>query len=133
VLNGASIYFHLTPAKLVYGNIQTTLIIFSSLVVGFLLVALPFALIATRRINSKTYKQSLFVISYSSTPFMLFGWIPHAAVKIALLAWTFAFVAVGVHIVMKKEYKEALIVTAALLVLIAAMSIVSQNYILAPV
>jgi hypothetical protein len=132
-LNEVSIYFGFNPATLVYGHFETAFIIFASLFAGFLIVAIPFALISQKKVNSKTYQKSLFVLVHAATPFMLFGWIPHAAIKVILLAWTFAFLAIGIHIQMKRTSRDSLLITLAIYIIIAVISVFSQNYVLAPV
>jgi Yip1 domain len=132
VLNQLSIYVGITPAKLTYGHLETAGMIFSSLVGGFIIIPVLFALISYGHINKKNYTTAFFVLVHSATPFMLLGWIPHAAVKVALLTWSFAFIIIGVHIQMKKDYRRATLITVALLLIIAAMSIASQNFVLAP-
>ena len=64
---------------------------------------------------------------------MLLGWIPHAVVKTALLIWALIFLMVGIHVRMKKNYKQAALITIALVIIIAIISLLSQNFVLAPV
>jgi predicted membrane channel-forming protein YqfA (hemolysin III family) len=132
-LNQASIFFGLTQSKLTYGHIETFFIIFISLVFGIFIVSLIFSLISLGKINKRSYMLAFYILAYSITPFMLFGWIPHAAVKVALLLWGIAFIIIGIHIKMNKTYKHAVIITVGLLVVITVLSLVSQNFVLAPI
>ncbi|GEM_PF-3778259 len=132
-MNQASIFFGLTPAKMIYGHLGTATIIFMSFVAGFFLISLVFSLLAYGKLSRNSYLTSLFVLVYSATPFMLLGWIPHAVVKTALLIWALIFLMVGIHVRMKKNYKQAALITIALVIVIALISILSQNFVLAPV
>src|SRR3989338_8726405 len=133
VLNEASIFFGFTPAKMIYGHLETAGIIFLSFIAGFFLISLIFSLLAYGRLDRNSYLTALFVLVYSATPFMLLGWIPHAVVKTALLIWALIFLMVGIHVRMKKNYKQAALITIALVIIIAIISLLSQNFVLAPV
>ncbi len=133
VMNQASIFFGFTPAKMIYGHLETAGIIFLSFIAGFFLIALVFSLLAYGKLDKNSYLTSLFVLVYSATPFMLLGWIPHAVVKTALLIWALIFLMVGIHVRTKKNYRQSVLITIALVVVIALISILSQNFVLAPV
>ena len=133
VLNELSIRAGITEYIPKAGPIESVIINYFSLLAGFFLLAvLVFLLLLmqeTKKMNGKL-AEVICILAYSTTPVMLFGWIPFSVIQAITILWSLAFLAIGIKTRLKLGNRPAIISILALVILMIILSVTFNNYII---
>ncbi|MBI3190691.1 YIP1 family protein [archaeon] len=133
LLTTITIFEGLTTVKPAFDFIESFVAIFLSSLIGILIITAVLTEIIFKKISKKTFSKTLFVIGYAATPTFVIGWIPHGVVKLIAIIWSLIFVFNGLQVVMKKPQKDAALLVVVLCIILVALTLVSQNYLISPI
>lgn len=133
LLTTATMFAGLTTVKPAFGFIASLVAIFLSSVIGMLVIAFVLGLLLFRKADRKSFGKAFFVVGYAATPIFIIGWIPHGVVKLVAIVWSLVFVFNGIQIKTNKSQKESALLVIVLCIILAALTLLSQNYLISPI
>jgi len=94
--------------------------------IAFIIIGAAVLSAVLKMMLKKEFSKAFSIISYSSTPLMLIGWIPFAAVSAVAIIWSFLFVGVGIHVKGGVPYRKSFKHAGVILIIGAVILAMSQ-------